>query len=180
MQILFGVECVDDVLQTMLQQHPSGATREVSAGVCCKVRRVVYRSLRRRVGRKTEKRDAWNVKIRSSEQGLLPWKRRKEDKRGQETRGETAWKSRMRPSVAKNWMNRGKTCRRSPRLMQESLKESLQHQMQEVKKGGTIACLSTRRCKREHERYKASRTKETSAERKFGSKRGNAETQTGN
>ena len=65
-------------------------------------------ALRRRVGRKTEKRDAWNVKIRSSEQGLLPWKRRKEDKRCQETRGEIAWKSRTRPSVAKNWMNRGK------------------------------------------------------------------------
>ena len=27
--------------------------------------------------------------------------------------GEIAWKSRMRPSVAENWMNRGKRCRRS-------------------------------------------------------------------
>ena len=96
----------------------------------------------------------------------------------------------MRPSVADNWIQRKKMqkeLREVDRLsfvseeMQESLKESLQHQLQEVvKKGGTISCPSTRRCKRERKRYKASRTKEKSAERKFGSKRGNAETERGN
>ena len=80
-------------------------------------------ALRRRVGRKTEKRDAWKLKIRSSEQGLLLWKRRQEDKRSQvslfkkrrtrETCGEIAWKSRMRPSVAENWTQRKKIQRRS-------------------------------------------------------------------
>ena len=59
----------------------------------------------------------------SSEQGLMPWKRRKEYKRGRvsllkkegirKKYWEIAWKSRMRPNVAENWMNRGKRCRRS-------------------------------------------------------------------
>ena len=43
-QILFGVECVDETaLQAMLQQHPGGAVREEKAGGRCKVGRVVYR-----------------------------------------------------------------------------------------------------------------------------------------
>ena len=37
----------------------------------------------------------------------------------------------MRPSVEENWMNRGKRCSKE---MQESLKESLQHQLQDVEK----------------------------------------------
>ena len=43
-QILFRIECVDDVaLQAMLQSHPGGAAREVQAGGRCKVGRVVQR-----------------------------------------------------------------------------------------------------------------------------------------
>ena len=78
---------------------------------------------RRRVERKTEKLEAPKLRRRNSEQGLMPWRRRKEYKGGQvsllqkkgtrKTCGEIAWKSRMRPSVAENWMNRGKRCRRS-------------------------------------------------------------------
>ena len=82
-----------------------------------------------------------------AEKGLMPWKRKEECKEGRGIRkkyGEIVWKSRMRPSAAENWMNRGKSCRRSyersikcpfvSKEMQDSLKESLQHQLQEVER----------------------------------------------
>ena len=77
---------------------------------------------RARVGRKRKKLVAWKARIDSLEHELRPWERRKEPKMGQvspskkDTRkkcGETAWKSRMTPIVAENWMNRGKRCRGS-------------------------------------------------------------------
>ena len=58
--------------------------------------------------------------------------------------GKSLWKSRMTPSVAENWMNRGKRCRGSyerskgcrffSKEMLESLMESLQHHLQDVEK----------------------------------------------
>ena len=58
--------------------------------------------------------------------------------------GEIAWKSRMRPRAARNWMNRGGRCKKElrevdrlffvPNEMQECIKESLQHQLQDVEK----------------------------------------------
>ena len=78
---------------------------------------------RARVGRKREKLEAWKPRIKSLEHELMLWERRKEHKWGQVsplqkkgTRkkcGETVWKSRMTPNVAKKWMNRGKRCRGS-------------------------------------------------------------------
>ena len=93
-------------------------------------------------------------RLRSSEQGLVPWKRRKECKGSQASLmkkkgtwkkcGRVAWKLRMRPNVARNWVNRGKKLQKELREvdrlsfvseeMQGNLKESLQHQLQEVEK----------------------------------------------
>ena len=78
---------------------------------------------RARVGSKREKLEAWKPRIKSLEHELMLWERRMEHKRGQvsplkkkEIRkkcGEPLWKSRMTPSVAENWMTRGKRCRGS-------------------------------------------------------------------
>ena len=148
-----------------------------------------------RVERKREKLEAWKLRIKSSEHELMLWKRREEHKRGQvsllkkkETRknyGETVWKSRMTPSVAENWMNRGKrgSYERSkycPLLQWECRRTSWSQcniSCKRWRKGGTISCLSTRGCKRGHKRYKASRIKGKYAERKLGGKRRNAENQ---
>ena len=108
---------------------------------------------RARVERKSEKFEVWKPRIKSVEHELMLWERRKEHKKGQvssvrkkETRkkcGETLWKSRMTPSVAENWMNRGKMQRElreverlsfASKEVQENLVESLQHQLQEVEK----------------------------------------------
>ena len=80
-------------------------------------------ALQRRVGRKTEKHGAWKQIIKSSEQELMPWKRRKECKEGRVSLlkeewirklcGESSWKSKMKPRDARNWMSRRKSCRRS-------------------------------------------------------------------
>ena len=79
MQILFRFECVDEVaLHAKLQQHPGGAAREVQAGDRCKVGESGLQALRHRVGRKTEKLEAWKLRRRNPEQGLMPWKRRKQ------------------------------------------------------------------------------------------------------
>ena len=116
---------------------------------------------------------------------LMPWKRRKEYSLDQvflfeeeETRkmwGEIARNSRMRPSVAVNWMNRGKRCRLS-KEMQESLKESVQHQLQDVEKRRND--IMSEHQKVQKWTQKPPGQKKTFAERKLGSKRGNAKKKT--
>ena len=78
-EILCRVECVDEVaLQAMLQQHPGGAAREVQAGGRCKVGRVVYRLFGVEWRGRQKSSKPGKLRIRNSEQGLMPWKRRKE------------------------------------------------------------------------------------------------------
>ena len=59
----------------------------VTSGRICKVstgrrslqsRESGLQALRRRVGKKTEKLGVWKLRIRSSQRGLMPWRRRKE------------------------------------------------------------------------------------------------------
>ena len=115
-------------------------------------------------------------RTRSSEQGLMPRKRKEGSQKGagipfkEEGLGrsvEIAWKPRMRPSVAENWMNREGSCSRSyewstdcPSCQRKCMRASRSRCSTSCKrwrKGGTISCLSTRRCKRGRRRYKASR-----------------------
>ena len=88
--------------------------------------------------RKARSLEAENKELRA---GFMPWNRKKEHKRSQvslkeeggirKKNGEIVWKSRMRPSLAENWMYRGKSCRRSyEKLTNCPFKESLEHQMQ--------------------------------------------------
>ena len=82
--------------------------------------------------------------------------------------GETVWMSTMRLSVAENWMNRGKSCRRSNEMStdyscvkgnaREPEGVTCSASCKKWRKGGPIPCLNTRRCIRERKRYKASRT----------------------
>ena len=82
-------------------------TRWRCRGCYSNIRAGFQLALRRRVGRNTEKFGVWKQRKRSSERGLMPWKRRKECKEGrvsfpeeEEIRkmcGESSWKSKMRP-----------------------------------------------------------------------------------
>ena len=154
-QILFRIECLEEVaLQSMLQQHSGEAAREVLAGRSLQSQESGLQALRRRVARKTGKLEAWKLRARSSEQGLMPWETRKEYKMGQaspskeEVDLEEVWRDcvevededECRRKLDEQRKKIQKELREVERLsfaskeMQESLKESLQHQLQEVEK----------------------------------------------
>ena len=87
----------------------------------------------------------------------------------------------------RNWMKREKRYRRSYErsrdclLLRRKCRRTSRSQCniscKRWRKGGTISCLSTRRCKRGHKRYKASKTRDKFSERELGGKRRNAENQ---
>ena len=86
----------------------------------------------------------------------------------------------------KNWMKREKDTERATRgrkivLLHKKCRRTSRSQCniscKRWKKGGTISCLSTKRCKRWHKRYQESKTREKITERKLGGKRRNAESQ---
>ena len=193
-QILFGIECVDeggvagDVILTSQQRCTEGIGRRLLQS-----RESGPQARRPRVERKREKLEAWNLRTRRSEQGLMPWRRRKEYKEGRvslpkeegirKMYGESSWKSKMRPRVARNWTSRRKS---RGRLYERSTDWALLHRKcrrtsrshcsiscKRWRKGGMISCLSTRGCKRSHKRHKASKTRGKYAERQLGDKRRN-------
>ena len=102
---------------------PAGLQGEVQAGGRCKVRRMVYRLTNVEWRGRQKKLGVWKQRTRSSEQGFMPWKRRKECKEGlvfrQEKEGDRKmfWESlrklKMRLRAAGSWTNRRKSCRRS-------------------------------------------------------------------
>ena len=86
----------------------------------------------------------------------------------------------------KNWMKREKDTERATRgrkivLLHKKCRRTSWSQCniscKRWRKGGTISCLSTKRCKRWHKRYKESKTREKITERKLGGKRRNAKNQ---
>ena len=129
--------------------------------------------------RKTRSLEAENKELRARSDAMEKKERvqggsrvsllKEEEEETRKMCGEISWKSKMRPSVARNWMNRSKRCRRSyerstdcrmfPRICRRASRSHCSTSCKRWRKGGTISCLRTRRCKR-GKRYKASRTEE--------------------
>ena len=136
-------------------------------------------ALRRQAGRKTEGPKVRRQKIRTFRPELGPWRRRKgkEPKEDKAFRpGEKAawrknvertWTLRTRSRVAKSWMSKKGSCRRSCEILKSSRvcrksfrkasRVTCSSNCKRSSKGGTTSCQSTRRCRRGHRRHKVSR-----------------------
>ena len=105
------------------------------------------RALRRQAGRKIESPKVWRQKIRSFWPGVKPWRRRdgKEPKEGKafhpgekgawRKSGDWTWTSRMRSRAAKSLQKELRDVEKPsciPKEVQDSLKNVLQQQLQEV------------------------------------------------
>ena len=145
--------CGRVALQAMLQQHPGGAAREVQAGGCCKVGRVVYSLFDVEVeeDRKTRSLEAENKELRARIDAMEKKKgvqggRSIPSKEGGDS--EDVWgefmevedEAESRKKLDERKKNVQKELREVDRLsfvskeMQESIKESLQHHLQQVEK----------------------------------------------
>ena len=142
-----------------------------------------FRALRRQAVRKTEGPKIWRQRTRSSESDFRPWKRRKV-KRSKECKGFHQGES----GLEEEWgVEMDHTEEAESRKKLDEQKKKLQKELRDIEKfscvlkefqeslkvkwnkGGTISCQSISKCRKDHKKYKASRTKEEICRKQYRS-----------